>query len=85
MGGEGEKEGEASSQDSSRASVGKYINRGQAGDGEGVQEGAGEEGGAAGQTLEPLRWIKMTSPWEPTPSDSGQRRCAADLGSYLPV
>lgn len=55
MGGEGEKEGEASSQDSSRASVGKYINRGQAGDGEGVQEAAGEEGGAAGQTLEPLR------------------------------
>lgn len=57
MGGEGEKEGEASSQDSqdsSRASVGKYINRGQAGDGEGVQEGTGEEGGAAGQTLEPL-------------------------------
>lgn len=55
MGGEGEKEGEASSQDSSRASVGKYINRGQAGDGDGVQEAAGEEGGAAGQTLEPLR------------------------------
>lgn len=55
MGGRVEKGGEAPLQDALRASVGKYINRGQAGDGDGVKRLLREAGSSAGQILDLLR------------------------------
>lgn len=51
-----------------------------------VLKGLLEEGGGPADQSIDLSWRpEMTSAQKLTPSDPAHRRCAADLGSYLPA
>lgn len=54
-------------------------------DGDRVQEAAGGRGGPAGQMLNLSQRPEMTSPREPTPTNSAHRKCTPDQASYSPA